>query len=88
MDITNTKVRRHLKIILANVGLQASGITIHSLRRSGATLAFNSNVPLQEIQSHGTWTSNCVWRYITQDHQATQQVANAFQQLLFSPPTS
>ena len=70
------------------IGLQNSGISIHSLRRSGATLAFNSNVPLQEIQSHGTWTSECVWKYIIQDHQASHQVADAFQRLLFTPPTS
>ena len=50
-------------------------------------LAFNSNVALQNIQSHGTFTSDCVWRYIVQDHVASQEVANAFQSL-FSTPTA
>ena len=86
--LTDTKVRRHFKAILAKLQLHNSAITIHTLRRSGATFAYNVNVPLQEIQSHGTWTSECVWNYITQDHQASQQVAQAFQKHLFIPPTS
>ena len=68
--------------ILKKLRLSQSNITFHSLRRSGATLAFNSSVPIQDIQSHGTWTSECVWSYITQDHQASDKVALAFQQLL------
>ena len=57
-------------------------MTFHSFRRSGATLAFNSNIPLQHIQSHGTWTSDAVWHYIAQDHNASDMVATAFQHQL------
>ena len=59
----DTKVRRHFHLILSRLGLAASGFTFHSFRRSGATFAFNNNVALQNIQRHGTWTSDCVWRY-------------------------
>ena len=82
--LIDTKVRRNLKLILSKLKLDSLPITFHSFRHSGATLAFNSNVALQEIQSHSTWTSDCVWRYITQDSNASQEVALAFQRKLLT----
>ena len=82
VPLTDTRLRKNFSTILNKLHLSQSKITFHSLRRSGATLAFNSSVPIQDIQSHGTWTSECVWSYITQDHQASDKVALAFQQLL------
>ena len=82
VPLIDIKVRRNLKSILQKLHLAHSSITFHSFRCSGATLAFNSNLALQDIQSHGTWTSDCVWRYITQDSQASHQVALAFQRQL------
>ena len=79
VPLTDTRLRRNLSHILKILHLSNSNITFHSLRRSGASLAFNSHVPLQDIQSHGTWTSECVWSYITQDHNASDQVALALQ---------
>ena len=86
--LTDTKARRHFSKLLQKIGLRDSAITLHSLSRSGATFAFNANVPLQKIQSHGTWTSECVWKYITQDHQASSQVAAAFHKSLYIPTSS
>ena len=80
--LTDTRLRKNLSIILKKLKLENSSITFHSLRRSGASLAFNSHVPLQDIQSHGTWTSDCVWSYITQDHNASGKVATALQSQL------
>ena len=82
VPLTDTKVRRHLNLVLAKLGLAASGFTFHSFRRSGATFAFNNNVALQNIQRHGTWTSDCVWRYITDSTDAGEQVANMFRSKL------
>ena len=82
VPLTDTKVRRHLHLILSRLGLAASGFTFHSFRRSGATFAFNNNVALQNIQRHGTWTSDCVWRYITDSSDAGDQVANMFRSKL------
>ena len=48
--LTDTKVRRHFSLILSRLGLQGSGYTLHTFRRSGATFAFNNNVDLQNIQ--------------------------------------
>ena len=85
VPLTDTKVRRNFNQILIRLGLEYSGITLHTFTRSGVTLAFNSNVPIQNIQSHSTWTSDCVWRYIVQDHNASQQVADSFKNLLYRP---
>ena len=82
VPLSDTRLQKMFNVVLNRLQLKTSSITFHSLRRSGATLAFNSSVPLQSIQSHGTWTSECVWSYITQDHQASDTVATTFQQIL------
>ena len=58
--LTDSSLRKFLAKLLKALNLTC-GYTFHSLRHSGATLAFNLNVPLQDIQSHGTWTSEAVW---------------------------
>ena len=63
IPLTNTKTRRNLHQIFSRLGLQNSKISLHTFRHSGDTLAFNSNVSIQNIQSHGTWTSECVWNF-------------------------
>ena len=75
VPLTDTRLRKNLAIILKKLKLENSNITFHSPQRSGASLAFNFHVPFQDIQSHGTWTSECVWSYITQDHNASDKVA-------------
>ena len=82
VPLTDSRLRKNFTLLLTKLSLQNSKITFHSLRRSGATLAFNSKVPIQDIQSHGTWTSDCVWSYITQNHEASDTVALTFQSLL------
>ena len=88
LPLTDTKTRRNFTQVLQRLGLKDSFMSLHTFRRSGATLAFNSNVSLQNIQSHGTLTFDRVWRYITQDHDASQELANAFQSLLSTPTTT
>ena len=80
--MTNTRVRRHLKSILHLLGLSWSPITFHTFRLSGATLAFNNNVDIQNIKQHGTWTSDCVWWYMNDSADAGSQVATSFAKLL------
>ena len=73
--LTDTKVRKCLKAINVSLGLNPHFFTIHSFRRSGATFAYNSHVPIQQIKLHGTWSSECVWRYIQADHSAGETLA-------------
>ena len=55
---TDSRVRRHFSLILDRLDLAHSGYTLHTFWRSGATFAFKNNVALQNIQRHGTWTSD------------------------------
>ena len=82
VPLTDTRLRKFLSKIFKILHLDSLGYTFHSLRRSGATLVFNLNVPMQDIQNHGTWTSEEVWTYITQDHNASAAVAHSFHSLL------
>ena len=83
LPLTMPKMRRHFSVLLSRLSLSGRGFSMHSFRRSGASLAFSNNVQLQNIQAHGTWTSDCVWRYLLSDGQESLQVANSFRDLLF-----
>ena len=52
VPLTDFRLRKAFSTILSRLNLGAAGVTYHSLRRSGATRAFNLNVPMQDI---GTW---------------------------------
>ena len=76
VPLTDSKVSRHFSLILCKLNLGDAGYTFHIFRHSGATFAFNNDVTLQNIQKHGTWTSDCVWRYITDTVNVGEQVAD------------
>ena len=75
--LIDSRVRKVLKAINKKLGLNPSHFTFHSFRRSGATFAFNSHIPVRSIQRHGTWTSDCVWRYIQADQSYGEHLASA-----------
>ena len=75
--LTDSRVRKVFKHINVSLGYRPGYFTFHDLRRSGATYAFNSHVPIQDIKRHGTWSSDCVWRYIQSDHASGERLANA-----------
>ena len=63
-QVIDTVVRDALKQILANLRISPTGHGFHTFRRSGATLAFDNNIPLQNIMSHGLWRIPAVWTYL------------------------
>ena len=77
VPVTDTRVRKILQKLNASLGLRSHYFTFHALRRSGATFAYRAHVPIQEIQCHGTWTSNCVCRYIQSNHESGESLADA-----------
>ena len=76
--LTDSRIRKCLASVIKRLGFSKSFFTFHSFRRSGATLAFNSHVPLLDIKWHGSWSSDCVWTYIKQDHTMGENVADSF----------
>ena len=80
--LTDSAARKHLKQVSSLLGLQKS-LTFHDFRRGGGTWAFQHGVPIQDIQAQGTWSSSCVWRYITLPP-AQSRVSAAFTSKLYS----
>ena len=64
VPLTDSAARKHLKKVSTVLQLPTP-LTFHLFRRSGTTWAFQHGVPMQDIMSHGTWTSDCVWRYVS-----------------------
>ena len=71
VPLTDSSLPKNLTSILKFLNLHNSGITFHTFRRSSASLAFQLNVGIQQIQSHGLWLEI----YIIRDSQTTNQVA-------------
>ena len=81
--LTQSKVRKCLASILASINLSPEVYPFHTFRRSGASLAFNSNVSIQSIQKQGTWTSDTVWSYIVANPEQQGSVVSSFRSLFF-----
>ena len=62
--ISQSQARQVLFKSLSALGLDAKTYGFHTFRRSGASLAFSLNVPVQYIKAHGTWASDAVWAYL------------------------
>ena len=78
MPLTDSRVRKVLKTINIHLGLRPNVFTFRDFRRSGATFAYQSHIPIQDIKRHGTWSSDCVWGYIQSDHSSGEALADAF----------
>ena len=63
--LTDVRVRKHLKVVLQMAGKKTLILSPSTVSGVQVPLAFSHNVPLQEIQRHGTWTSDGVSRYVT-----------------------
>ena len=80
--VTQFQIRNHLSQILALLNLHSAQFSFNMFRWSGATLAFNNNVPIQQIKRQGTWSSEAVHVYIIQYPLHSSSVSSTFQCLL------
>ena len=80
--LIDSKIRKTLSLINLKLQFPSHFFTFHAFRCSGASLAFSTNVPLQDIKVQGTWTSDCVWWYIQEDKTKHSLVASTFQHML------
>ena len=79
--LTDSRVRKAFKHINISLGYRPGYFTFHDLRKSGATYVFNSHVPIQDIKRYGTWSSDCVLRYIQSDHASGERLATSINAL-------
>jgi hypothetical protein len=75
--VTITHLRDAFTKLLEQVGLSTSKYSLHSLRRGGATQAFDSGVHHLHVKRHGMWSSDAFWGYITSSAVAQSPVATA-----------
>ena len=75
--LTDSRVRKTLKLVNLKLGFHSEYFTFHDFRRSGAMFAFNSHIPIQDIKRYGTWSSDCVWQYIQSDRSSGESIAVA-----------
>ena len=77
-QIIDTHIRDALKTILTSRNIHLQGHGFHTFRRSGATYAFNHNVPLQNIMAHGLWRSSAIWTYLQNASMAASIIPKTF----------
>ena len=63
--ITQTQARLALSDMCNQIGLSYSSLGFHGFRRSGVSFLYANNIPLSNLQTHGTWTSEAVYSYLT-----------------------
>lgn len=65
--LTTGSLRQSFSVMMDTLGHNTSVYSLHSLRRGGATTAYQAGVVFTEIQRHGGWKSSAFWDYITPD---------------------
>ena len=83
--LTDSRIRKVLADINQHMQLPSNFYTFHAFRRSGASLAYDMDIPVKEIKEHGTWASDCVWRYIRPQATAGQEVSQKFRKYIKTP---
>ena len=63
-QVIDTHIRDALRLVLRSRNIPTSGHGFHTFHRPGATFAFDKNVSLQNIMSHGLWRSSLVCTYL------------------------
>jgi hypothetical protein len=66
-----------LRVALSAAGLSANAFSAHSLRRGGASLAFDLGLSPIQIKLRGDWASDAFERYVFVSSGATERVAAA-----------
>ena len=82
--VTESKLRKTLSKLNTVLGFHPHHFSFHTFRRSGASCAYNAHVPVQNIKTHGSWASDCVWTYIQQDHKRSVEIAQSFKNIITS----
>ena len=80
--LTASKVRLVLRKAVLKIGLRPNEFGYHSFRRSGACWAFDHNIDLNHIKTHGGWKSDAIWKYLIKTPVAASSVAHTFKNFL------
>ena len=81
-QVIDTHIRDTLRKVLAHRNMTSRGHGFHTFRRSAATLAFDNNVQIQKIVSHGLWRSSAIWTYLENASQAPSIIPTTFAKVI------
>ena len=84
--LTQSLLRKRLATFVRTLGLPLLNFGFHSFRTTGATLAFDADIPLDSIKMQGLWASDAIWAYISDHTSHSLQFPLALQQLANSLP--
>ena len=82
VPLTIPQFRSAFHAVCGLAGLAHRAYTPHSLRRGGATLAYQAGVDIAHIKTHATWLSEAVDAYLLSQPKFTTPVAKTFGRLL------
>ena len=80
--LIDSRITKVLSKLNVKMGFPQSYYTFHTFRRSGASFAYNSHMPLGSIKHHGSWTSDCVWAYIQANENSSRDIAASFARII------
>ncbi|MCP3887315.1 MAG: tyrosine-type recombinase/integrase [Desulfobulbaceae bacterium] len=58
------QLRKTFRALCQEIGLDVQALSLHSLRRGGASEAYHKGASPLDIQRHGGWNSSTFWDYI------------------------
>ena len=76
--ITITNINNWFHIVVAALNWQKLGLTLHGLRKGGATAAIQAGASFPAVRLHGFWHSDAIWSYIMHAAPQNSEVANQF----------
>ena len=78
---TCTQLRDMFRAMLELCDMDPACYSLHSLRRTGATMCWQAGVQAVDIQRHGTWASSAFMDYIMSTHVSSSPVALALKDI-------
>ena len=81
-QVIDTHVRDALKKVLSQINIPLRPHGFHTFRRSGATLAFDNNITLQNIIAHWLWRSSAIWTYLQNSSQTPSIIPSTFARVI------
>ena len=79
------RMRLELKRAVTALGWDPQGLGFHTLRRSGASWAFDHGINLDHLKVHGGWRSDAIWRYLIKTPSPAGTVARTFRSHISYP---
>lgn len=81
LPLTQVQARSALAELCAQAGFPYERLGFHAFRRSGVSFLYSQDIPLSHLKNHGTWSSDAIYHYLSNDT-ASSFIPKAFHRLL------